>query len=495
MDSLFDVAIIGGGINGTAIAADASQRGLSVALFEKSDLASETSSSSTKLIHGGLRYLEYGEFSLVKKSLQERKRLLSLVPYLISPLPMVLPYVPSLRPSWLLRAGLFLYDCLGGLNNLPKSKRITREKQAHYFSPLKKFLHKGFLLHECSTDDARLTVLNALQAKQHGANIHTRSEVTAAVVKDKIWQLSVKTLEQTKTVQARVVINAAGPWVLTLDKLLNISSAHELALIKGSHLVVPKLYQGEQAYVLQHDDKRIIFVIPFHSFTLIGTTDVPYHEGFEKPSMSVEERDYLLTLVNKYFNQSITASDIISSWAGLRTLLKQDQKAAQALSREYAFEFTSLPAPALSIYSGKITSYRQLATEAVDRLKEVFPTLPASNTHNQPLPGAYWGKLPFKDYQSKALQQYAWLQSELVYRLLNTYGCNTELILEDCKHLEDLGLHFGNGLYQREVDYLVQHEWASSTDDILWRRTKLGLSFSKAEKAELSCYLQLACRI
>lgn len=483
-----DVAIVGGGINGTAIAADAAQRGLSVALFEKNDLASETSSSSTKLIHGGLRYLEYGQLSLVKKSLQERNRLINLAPHLIHPQALILPYVPTLRAAWRLRAGLFLYDYLADSSSLPKSQSISRIKNKSYFSPLKTHLERGVMLHECLTDDARLTLANALQAKQHGAAIYTHSECQSAKVLNNLWHLNIKTRAGEQPVQARVLVNACGPWVLSMDKHLQIASPYSLSLIKGSHLVITQLYAGDSAYLLQHEDGRIIFVIPYHGQTLIGTTDV-LCQSSERLPISAEEIHYLLAIVSQYFAKPILKKDIITTWSGIRTLLHDPQKSPQSLSRDYKYHFFKTPAPALTVYSGKITTYRQLAQEAVNSLSEVFQNLGPSNTQSALLPGADYAGLDFKTYQSHCSQAYAWLDNTVLSRMLTTYGSRIDILLQGCNRMKDLGPCFGEGLFQREVDYLLAEEWAQSTEDILWRRTKLGLKFNRQQEEQLGNYL------
>lgn len=490
MDHLFDVAVIGGGINGCGIAADASMRDLSVVLIEKDDLASKTSSNSTKLIHGGLRYLEYYNFSYVKKSLNERQTLLGLAPHLIHPVPFVLPYEQSLRPAWILRAGLFIYDNLSRKNRLPKSKLINRTQNEHYFSPLIPELNKGFLFYDCATDDARLTLENALQAKKHGATIATNSELLTATVSDNVWHLNIKNKNgEIRLIKARTIINATGPWALPVNKKLSIPNQYNLSLIKGSHLVVNKLYEGNHAYLLQNDDKRIVFIIPWHGCSMIGTTDEIFTENLDNISISPNEIAYLLKLTSRYFKCHLTQTDILKTWSGVRPLLSVPGQSPQALARDYTFHFTNIPAPAITIYGGKITTYRQLAKEVVDELKVVFPSLTKSVTNERPLPGAFFGATDFKSYKNMAQKKYNWLDESLLTRLLNTYGTNTEIVLRQCSKMDDLGKHFGHELYQQEVDYLLENEWATTCDDILWRRTKLGLEFSETNKIALHEYL------
>lgn len=486
MDSLFDVAVIGGGINGCGIAADASMRGLSVVLVEKNDLASHTSSSSTKLIHGGLRYLEHFNFAYVKKSLNERQTLLNLAPHLIHPLPFVLPYEKSLRPAWLLKTGLFLYDNLSRKNRLPKSRLINRSKNENYFSPLVKQLNRGFIFYDCATDDARLTLENALQAKQHGATILTNSELINARISDGLWHL---TTNNGQCITARTVINAAGPWALPVNQTLGIVSQHHLSLIKGSHLVVPKLYDGNHAYLLQNDDKRVVFVIPWNGYSMIGTTEDVFSNNPDSVSISPDEITYLFKVISKYFNCQLTEANIITTWSGVRPLLSAEGQSPQNLARDYAYNLTLNPAPAISIYGGKLTTYRQLAEDVVDELKAVFPSLPKSATHEQALPGAVFGNRTFDYYKLFADKKYDWIDKTLLTRLISTYGTNTEKILENCTREADLGQYFGFSLYQCEVDYLLQREWANTCEDILWRRTKLGLEFSEKSEKQLEEYL------
>jgi len=491
MDCVYDVAIIGGGINGCGCAADAALRGLSVFLCEQDDLASKTSSSSTKLIHGGLRYLEYFDFALVKKALDERQNLLRLAPHLVHPLPFVLPHQKNMRPIWFLRTGLFLYDHLSRKNKLPKTKLIKRRKHADYFEPLNDNLTQGFLFYDAATDDARLTITNALQAKAHGATIMPQTKLIQAQINNKQWQLTM----QSKAgycfqIKAKTVINAAGPWVEPMNQLLQIPQARAMTLIKGSHLVVQKLYEGEHAYLLQHEDNRIVFVIPYHGYSMIGTTDVTFTGSLDDIDIEPAEITYLTTLINNYFKIQLHEHDIISRWSGVRPLLAEAGKTPNAISRDYAYHFTHHPAPSITIYSGKITTYRQLSKHAIDQLRAVFPDLAKSHTETTPLPGANLNTMRFENYKIHAREKYHWLDEEILTRYLNNYGTRTELILSECKKMADLGINFTNTLYQVEVDYLQREEWAINSDDILWRRTKLGLNFNETSKAELARYMR-----
>jgi glycerol-3-phosphate dehydrogenase len=493
MEQPFDVVIIGGGINGCGCAADAALRGLRVLLCEQDDLASKTSSSSSNLIHGGLRYLENYDFGLVKKALNERQKLLKIAPHLIRPLPFVLPYQKNLRPFWLLRMGLFIYDHLSRANLLPHSKPIRRSKDFLYFNPLEINLKKGFLFYDAATDDARLTITNARQAKEYGAIIMPHTKLIQAETLDNQWELTLQKKNGSKLkILARSIINAAGPWTKNVSSLLKIPLQYEISLIKGSHLVVPKLYEGNHAYILQHDDKRIVFVTPYHGFSMIGTTDVVFSDDPERILIDPNEIDYLCTLFNRYFNQQLTDKDIISSWSGVRPLLADKNKAASTLSRDYAYHYTDNPAPAVTIYSGKITTYRHLAQKAVDQLRTIFPDLQHSLTETTPLPGAFFESMTFSDVKQQAYKKYSWLDKKILDRYLNSYGARINNLLMNCSKISDLGIDFTQTLYQIEVDYLIKNEWASSSEDLLWRRTKLGLLFDDNAIKKLSVYLKEA---
>ena len=488
---LYDVAIIGGGINGCGAAADAALRGLSVVLCEKGDLASQTSSSSTKLIHGGLRYLEQFDFSLTRKALTERQLLLDMAPHLVHPLQFVLPQQQSTRKLWLLRMGLFIYDHLGRHNRLPRSSLVTRLLHPELFKPLIPAIEQGFVYYDCMTDDARLTMANALQAKEHGATIHTETEVISTNIVDSTWQLNIRTKNQDiQCIHAKTIINATGPWVAEVNHLLNIPNAYKLALVKGSHLVLKQLYEGSHAYVLQNDDKRIIFTIPYFGYTLLGTTDVPYTGDLNEPAIDAIETSYLLDVVEQYFGVRPTPDDIITSWSGIRPLLFEDNKNASALTRDYHYHFSTEPAPAVTIYGGKITTYRLLAEKVVDQLKTVFPNIKPSSTHTTPLPGAGLNAEDYMIYQKETRQIYAWLDEKILDHYLQTYGTRSSLILNGCECLNDLGEHFMGTLYQCEVDYLMNEEWATTEDDVLWRRSKLGLEFHQKNSDSLTQYMK-----
>lgn len=495
MDYIFDVAVIGGGINGCGAAADAALRGLSVVLCEQDDLASQTSSKSTKLIHGGLRYLELLDFSLVKKSLDERQKLLQLAPHLISPLSFILPHQKKMRPFWMLRTGLFLYDHLSRKNTLPRSKLIRRHAHPDYFSPLTNAFTKALSFYDCMTDDARLTLANAIQASEHGASILPHTKLIKAEIIDDQWRLTFKPKKSRSfQIKAKAVINAAGPWVPDVNQILAVPLAHSLSLVKGSHIVVNKLYDGDHAYMLENTDKRMIFAIPYHGFTLIGTTDVVLKDPVDtNTTIDKKETDYLLRLIKHCFKKPCKEKDIITSWSGVRPLIAEKGKASNSLSRDYAINYTSSPAPAITIYGGKITTYRQLSSQTIDALIPVFPHLKNGQSGHTPLPGSTWKTLGFKEYQQHAEKKYHWLGKPTLERYLSHYGTRTEHVLAGCKKIDDLGLCFTETLYQIEVDYLQQEEWARNIDDILWRRTKLGLTIDEAGKKKLQAYL-LSCQ-
>lgn len=478
MDDVFDVAIIGGGINGAGCASDAALRGLSVFLCENDDLASQTSSNSTKLIHGGLRYLEHLDFSLVRKALNERQTLIDLAPHLVRPLAFVLPHQSSMRPLWILRAGLFLYDHLSQNNQLPPSRLIRRSTEPPYFSPLLETYQKGFLFYDAETDDARLTIANALQAKEHGATIMPRTALIKAHGRSSGWELTLKPKEAPSfQIRAKTLINATGPWVPQINQLLGIPSPYQLSLVKGSHLVVPQQYEGDHAYLLQHQDKRIVFAIPFHGCTMIGTTEIKISsDNLHHIHMDEEEIQYLCALTGQYFKTPCDPLTILHTFSGVRPLLSVKGKSPTALSRDYTYHFTQTPAPAITIYGGKLTTYRQLAEEAINRLKTIFPQLAPSTTAETPLPGATLGHMSFGEYKQYARQKYHWLDETIKNRYLSSYGTRTDMILAGCENMADLGPMIHPALYQKEIDYLKAHEWAESDEDILWRRTKLGLT-------------------
>ncbi len=487
---IYDLIIIGGGIHGCGCAADAATRGLSVLLCEQDDIASKTSSSSSKLIHGGLRYLEHYELGLVKKSLDEQQILRDIAPHLVHPLAFVLPHDKLSRPRWLLRSGLFLYDHLSQTNNLPNTQYVDRIHQPTLFDPLNMSLTDGFIFYDCKTDDARLTLANALLAKQQGADILPQTALTHALVNAGIWQLTLQPkCGDPIQVQARALINATGPWVQSVNQLLKTPLRYNVSLVKGSHLVIHSLYEGEHGYLLQHKDKRVIFVIPYHGYTLVGTTDQIYTDDLSHMTIAPAEVDYLGDMIKQYFNKPFNKSDLIQTWSGVRSLLSSpDGKDASELSRDYVFDYSDTLAPIITIYSGKLTTYRQLAALAVDKLQAVFKELAPSSSKNTPLPGATHLNMNFDAYQRYAYEKYHWLDDTILKHYLQTYGTLTEHILHACTQPSDLGIAFTELLYEIEVDYLIREEWARCADDILWRRTKLGLGISQEAYQTLHDY-------
>lgn len=488
---VFDLVIIGGGINGCGCAADASLRGLNVLLCEQDDLASKTSSSSTKLIHGGLRYLELWDFNLVKKALDERQILLEVAPHLVFPITLLIPYVKTMRSRFLIRVGLFIYDHLSGRNKLPKSKLLSRKNTPHCFEPLEVSIKKGFQYYDAVTDDARLTITNALQAKEHGAQILTQTKLIKSEVINGLWHLTLQNKQgKCYQVQSKAIINATGAWIEAVNKLMNIPLAHKLTLVKGSHIVTHKLYEGDQAYLLQHADNRIVFVIPYNGYTLIGTTDVAFSGTLDDLSIEPEETHYLCSIVNRYFHKQLHKNDIVHKFSGVRPLVGTPNRQLKNISREYVFHYSSTPAPAITIYSGKITTYRQLSEKVIDALLPAFPHLSKSCTDKVLLPGARNIKMNFEEFIHFANEKYYWLEEETLTRYIKTYGTRIEVLLLDKHSMNDLGIHFAPTLYQAEVDFLIKEEWATCAEDILWRRTKLGLGLDYSIQQELSKYIK-----
>ena len=490
LTEVYDLAVIGGGINGCGIAADAAGRGLSVFLCEQHDLAAHTSSASSKLIHGGLRYLEHHEFRLVREALGEREVLLHMAPHLVRPLRFVLPHRPHLRPAWMIRAGLFLYDHLGARHSLPGSRHL------HFGpgSPLKAEIGEGFEYSDCWVDDARLVVLNAMSAREHGAHIHTRTRCIGARRSKGLWHLHLQSEDGSLlSLRARALVNAAGPWVeRVLHDALHQTSAQHLRLIQGSHIVVPRLHDGDQAYILQNTDGRIVFVLPYqHRFSLIGTTDREYHGDPAAVRISDEEIDYLLAVVNAHFRKQLERRDIVGHFAGVRPLYDDAAGNPSAVTRDYHLELSSEHdcAPLLSVFGGKLTTYRKLAEAALEQLAPFLPPMGPAWTASSRLPGA-----EELDSVSKLAEElcdaHAWLSPDLARRWADSYGTRAWQLVDDVHCLMDLGENFGAGLYAREVDYLCAEEWACDADDILWRRSKLGLFLGPMQQQRLLRYLQ-----
>ncbi|MEL6566917.1 MAG: glycerol-3-phosphate dehydrogenase [Pseudomonadota bacterium] len=476
---MYDILIIGGGINGAGIARDAAGRGLKVLLCEKDDLASHTSSASTKLIHGGLRYLEHYDFALVRKALIEREVLLRAAPHIIWPLRFVLPHHKELRPSWLIRAGLFLYDHLGGRKLLPATKSVSRRRD-QIFAPLNAMFQKGFEYSDCWVEDSRLVVLNAVDAAERGATIMTRTECVALRSTGGNWEADLRLDGQADmTVTAKVVINAAGPWVDQMASRAGVDrNAPSVRLVKGSHIIVPKMFDDERCFIFQTGDGRVVFAIPYENgrYTLIGTTDLPFEGDLNAVEASEDEIAYLCEVSNTYFDRQITPSDVVSTYSGVRPLFDDQAENASSVTRDYVLKRERCNgATLLSVVGGKITTYRKLAEDALKQLSGAFPSLADEWTAEAPLPGGDIPGADFDTFFAACRDTYGWIETDTVHRLARTYGTRIHQVLEGAKSLGDLGQDYGSGLYQKEIDYLVAHEFAMTPDDILKRRTKLGL--------------------
>ncbi len=490
-----DIFIIGGGIHGAAIAADAAGRGLSVTLCEKGDIASATSSASTKLIHGGLRYLELYEFKLVKEALREREILMRKAPHLITPLQFILPYEKQLRPIWLMRLGLFLYDHLSRKKTLPNSFSLSFKKSI-YGEPLRNSFVKGFSYYDCFTDDARLTLLNALAAKENNATILTYHEFISAHPENNQWKIKYKNnlTEKIYVCYAKTLINATGSWVNHTQQKINPKKSIPHKLVKGSHIIVPKLYSGEFAYILQNNDKRVVFAIPYQNeFTLIGTTDIPFTENLDDGvEITLGEKNYLCEVINRHFKKSISPEDIIGSYAGVRCLQYDNFKNASEITRDYHIHMDAKDQPPLlTIVGGKITTHRIVAEEVMDSLKPFFPEMKSAWTAFSPLPG---GDFPDQDFEAFFVafkNQFSWLPENICYRYARNYGTRAYMILENAKNINEMGEDFTNGIYEKELDYLVSHEWAKTVDDIVWRRSKWGLVLGEEARNKIAGWLTL----
>ncbi|WP_208644497.1 glycerol-3-phosphate dehydrogenase [Pseudomonas reidholzensis] len=488
----YDLAVIGGGINGVGIAADAAGRGLKVFLCEKDDLAQHTSSASSKLIHGGLRYLEHYEFRLVREALAEREVLLAKAPHIVKPMRFVLPHRPHLRPAWMIRAGLFLYDHLG------KRKRLGASRSLRFGSgnPLQASITRGFEYADCAVDDARLVVLNAMAARELGADILTRTRCLRAERVDGLWQVELQQADgSVRSIRARALVNAAGPWVASFIKDdLKLEAPYGIRLIQGSHLIVPRLYEGEHAYILQNEDQRIVFAIPYlERFTLIGTTDREYSGDPAKVAITDTETDYLLKVVNAHFKQQLSRADILHTYSGVRPLCNDESDNPSAVTRDYTLALSAgdAQAPLLSVFGGKLTTYRKLAESAMAELKPYFTQMRGSWTASAPLPGGE-DMSTAQALVDTLLARHGWLAGDIAKRWALTYGTRVWRLLEGVQGPDDLGQAIGGGLFTREVDYLRSEEWAHGADDILWRRTKLGLFTSAAEQQALKDYLEQA---
>ncbi len=496
-----DLLVVGGGINGAGIARDAAGRGLSTVLCEKDDLASHTSSASTKLIHGGLRYLEQYDFALVRKALIEREVLLRAAPHVIWPLQFVMPHDRTQRPAWMIRAGLLLYDCLARRALLPGSHGIDLTQHAAG-APLKRSYRRGFIYADAWVDDARLVVLNALDAAEKGATILTRTACVALQRNATHWQATLQSADgMHRTVRARCVVNAAGPWAgQFLAHTAQLSSTIRTRLIKGSHIVVGKLFHHDHAYLFQNPDGRVVFAIPYEkNFTLIGTTDVEQGDALDAVAISAAEVTYLCAAASRYFQKPVLPADVVWSYAGVRPLQEDtaDHAAASTVTRDYQLAVDVAAAPLLTVFGGKLTTYRKLAEEAVDRLAPLLENTAGAWTAAACLPGGdLYGATPsnrsvleFDAWVTRFGQRHAWLALPLAARLARAYGSRAEVLLAGCRSMADLGEEIVPGLFAAEVRYLMQHEWAGCAADILWRRSKLGLHAGADAAARLDAWI------
>jgi D-erythritol 1-phosphate dehydrogenase len=494
-----DLLVIGGGVNGAGIARDAVGRGLSVVLCEKGDLAEGTSSRSGKLVHGGLRYLEYYEFRLVREALIEREVLLEAAPHIIWPMRFVLPHSPEQRAAWMLWLGLFLYDHLGGRKRLPGCRRINL-RAAPEGHIIRDEFRLAFEYSDCWVDDARLVVLNALDARQRGATVLTRTTAKSARRVDGLWEIDLgedgNAAGTSYRLRARAIVNAAGPWVENvIGQVARLNSRRRVRLVKGSHIVVKKFWDGPQAYLFQNDDKRVIFVNPYEDdLCLIGTTDVAYAGAAEDVVVEDAEIDYLLAAVNRYVTHVLRRADVQYAYSGVRPLYDDNAANPSAVTRDYVFDTDGGAgrAPLLSVFGGKITTYRKLAEHAMAELAGVFPRMGGAWTARAPLPG---GDLPDSDFSrflATIRQRHSWLPAPLAQHYARLYGTRVDAVLGSAGSLADLGRHFGGLLYEREACYLREMEWAQTADDILLRRTKHGLHLDRAARDDFASWLQAA---
>jgi glycerol-3-phosphate dehydrogenase len=482
LENSVDLLVVGGGVNGTGIARDAAGRGLSVLLAEKDDLASATSSWSSKLIHGGLRYLELYEFRLVAEALAEREVLLKVAAHLVWPARFVMPHVPELRPRWMIRAGLFLYDHLARRASLPGSTAV-RLDEPPYNSGLQPRLRHGFVYSDCRVDDARLVVANAMDARERGVRVLTRTECVSARRENGFWLAA---LSSGETVRAKAIVNAAGPWVKSvLNARLSQPSVDAVRLVKGSHVVLPKLYEGEHAFILQNDDRRVVFMIPYGELhTLVGTTDVPVEDENLRPQASAEEIAYLCRAVNRYLSRPARPEDVVWSYAGVRPLYDDGSADPSAVTRDYTLRVDDEAgrAPVLSVFGGKITTYRMLADHAMAKLAPYFPGLKPPWTHRTPLSGSDFGGVARVEARDAFFGSHPSIPEVTLRPIFRRHGTHAQAVVGD----GDLGEDFGAGLTERELRYFVEREWAQTAEDVLWRRSKTGLLMTATQRERVA---------
>jgi glycerol-3-phosphate dehydrogenase len=493
---IFDLLIIGGGINGAGIACDAAGRGLKVALCEQGDLGAATSSASSKLIHGGLRYLEHYEFRLVRESLRERDVLLAKAPHLVGRREFVLPHYNSSRPAWMVRLGLFLYDFLAQSSRLASTRTVDLGSDS-MGAPLKEGIRKGFVYSDCWVDDSRLVIVNIMAAAEAGARIETRTRLEHAERNAGVWHATINDLRTGgETVwRARAMVNATGPWAEDVleAKIDNGGKAkYKIRLVKGSHLVVPRLYDAEHAYILQNPDGRVVFVLPFQdNYSLLGTTEIAFGGDPDEASMDADEARYICDSVNAYWGNPVSPDDAIWSFAGVRPLFDDDAGDPSATSREYVLDLQDADgqAPLLSIFGGKLTTYRRLAEQVLTRLKPFFPDMGKAWTQTGPLPGGDMKGGDFEEFSSTLGNDYPALDQPWLHDLARRHGTRARDILRPGETPDGLGRNFGAGLFQREIEYLVEREWAETADDVLWRRTKCGLAMTDEERLAVGDYM------
>lgn len=498
----YDLCVIGGGINGVGIARDAAGRGLKVLLLEADDLGAATSSASTKLIHGGLRYLEYYEFKLVRESLIERELLLSQAPHIIWPMEFVLPHTPEQRPAWMIRAGLFLYDHLAKREKLNKSSGLKLVNDPNG-KPIKNQYKHGFSYFDCWADDSRLVVLNAMSAAQKGATILTRHKCTHLKHDNDRWLVTYEAQNSKKgseTIKASMVINAAGPWVRKILDESQISIGEtklpNVRQVKGSHIIVDRQYEGSQAYLLQQPDRRIVFAIPYeHKYTLIGTTEESYEGDPKEAMISKEETSYLIDAYNRFFEKPISSKDVRWTYSGVRPLYDQGDEDMTSATRDYKLHMhLGYAAPMISVFGGKLTTYRKLAEAAVDKILHLGNRNAVAWTSNRDVKGVLpGGDIPCADFDAFLAaqgQRYKWLPKALLYRYCRSYGTSMDVFLQGANATKDLGEDFGFHIYEAEILYLLRYEYAKTSEDILWRRSKLGLHVSDDTAQKIEVYVQ-----
>lgn len=486
MNHILDVFIIGGGVNGAGIARDAAGRGLSVMMCEKDDLAQGTSSRSGKLVHGGLRYLEFYEFRLVREALIEREVLLNAAPHIIWPMRFVLPHSPGDRPAWLVRLGLFLYDHLGGRKKLPGTRTLNLHRDPEG-APVQDRYNRGFEYSDCWVDDARLVTLNALDAAERGATILTRTRCVSAQRSGDAWEIVLQhtATGEKRTVRAKALVNAAGPWVLDIiNQVTHTHSSRSVRLVKGSHIIVPKFWEGQQAYLMQNHDKRVIFVNPYEGDkALIGTTDIPWQGNADAVTADDSEQQYLIDAVNRYFKIKLSASDVITRFSGVRPLFDDGKGNPSAVTRDYVFDLDEQQQlPLLHVFGGKITTFRKLAEHALQKLAPFFPQMGADWTRDATLPGGEIAHADFESFLQQQKERYPWMPHALCKHYARLYGARLPQIIGEATSVAGLGRHFGALLYEAEVRYLVDKEWAQQAEDILWRRTKHRLHLTDAQQ-------------